>query len=149
MNITMDRYEADGRLWSAGGIPRARRSARVRSTTQAVTALRGERPNSSIRTCRVRVSPVAPIAAGDAVVMFNFAASLRFEISRAFERHVPQVRSRAPSRGLYAGMMEYDGDLPHPEALPCRTAGIERPMGESSPRRTSRSRDLRDQSMAT
>src|ERR1043165_7664291 len=74
------------------------------------------------------VSPPAPIADGDAVVMFNFRGDRAIEISRAFDD--PELaafdRGRRPDV-LYAGMMEYDGDLHVPAHYLVAPPEIEHP----------------------
>ena len=56
--------------------------------------------------------PVGTIEDGDAVVFFNFRGDRAIEITRAFEDdELRQVRPRARPDVIYAGMMQYDGDL--------------------------------------
>jgi 2,3-bisphosphoglycerate-independent phosphoglycerate mutase len=61
-------------------------------------------------------APVGAIHDGDAVVLFNFRADRVIEISKAFEyehnfAHFDRVRW---PRTLFAGLMQYDGDLKLP-----------------------------------
>ena len=60
--------------------------------------------------------PMGPICDGDSVVLFNFRGDRAIEISQAFEADelLHFDRERRPDV-LYAGMMQYDGDLgiPH------------------------------------
>ena len=100
---------------------------------------RGRTRASSIRTCPPFVVAARRQArrrrstTATRVVFFNFRGDRAIEIS-------PRLRGRATStqfdRGrrpdvLYAGMMEYDGDLPHPQALPRRRRPRSTaPMGE-------------------
>jgi 2,3-bisphosphoglycerate-independent phosphoglycerate mutase len=65
------------------------------------------------------------------VVMFNFRGDRAIEISRAFGDVVFDKfdRVRVPDV-LYAGMMEYDGDLKLPARYLVTPPAIERPMGE-------------------
>jgi len=59
--------------------------------------------------------PVGPVGDGDSVVFFNFRGDRAIEISRAFAESDFEVFKRAPNpEVLYAGMMEYDGDLKIP-----------------------------------
>ena len=75
--------------------------------------------------------PVAPIADGDAVIMFNFRGDRAIEISRAFDDDDFDKfdRVRRPDV-LYAGMMEYDGDLHVPRRFLVTPPSIEHTMGE-------------------
>jgi 2,3-bisphosphoglycerate-independent phosphoglycerate mutase len=74
---------------------------------------------------------VGPIRDGDAVVFFNFRGDRAIEISRAFEEEdfQPFDRKRRPDV-LYAGMMEYDGDLKIPKKYLVNPPAIDRTLGE-------------------
>jgi 2,3-bisphosphoglycerate-independent phosphoglycerate mutase len=133
MQITMDRYEADWKMvergWHTHVLADARRFA---SATAAVEALRGEQPGVIDQDLPAFVvEPAQPMADGDAVVMFNFRGDRAIEISRAFDD--PELRAfdrvRRPDV-LYAGMMEYDGDLHIPRHFLVEPPEIDRPMGE-------------------
>ena len=133
MHLTMDRYEADWAMvergWHAHVLADARPFA---STTEAIKTFRAEKPGINDQdlpafTC----TPQVPISDGDAVVMFNFRGDRAIEISRAFddERFDKFDRVRRPDV-VYAGMMEYDGDLHIPRRYLVTPPAIERPMGE-------------------
>jgi 2,3-bisphosphoglycerate-independent phosphoglycerate mutase len=133
MVVTMDRYEADWKMvergWHAHVLADARQFT---SATEAVLTYRSEYPGINDQDLPAFViAPPAPIVDGDAVVMFNFRGDRAIEISRAFED--PQLtafdRVRKPD-ALYAGMMEYDGDLHIPKLYLVQPPAIERPMGE-------------------
>jgi 2,3-bisphosphoglycerate-independent phosphoglycerate mutase len=133
MKITMDRYEADWpmveRGWKTHVLAEAKQ---YRSATEAVQALRGEKPGIIDQDLPAFVvSPAAPMHDGDAVVMFNFRGDRAIEISRAFddEKFEKFDRVRRPDV-FYAGMMEYDGDLHVPRHYLVTPPAIERPMGE-------------------
>lgn len=133
MVTTMDRYEADWRIvergWRAHVLGDARRFA---STRQAVETFRDEAPGIIDQDLPPFViDGAAPMADGDAVVMFNFRGDRAIEISRAFEEDdfAPFDRVRRPDV-LYAGMMEYDGDLHIPRRYLVTPPLIERTMGE-------------------
>ncbi len=137
MVTTMDRYEADWRIvergWRADVLGDGRRFA---SAAAAVAALRDERPGVIDQDLPPFViaderGPVAPIADGDAVVLFNFRGDRAIEISRAFDddEFTRFDRVRRPDV-LYAGMMEYDGDLHVPRHYLVSPPQIERTMGE-------------------
>ncbi|MGN6105744.1 MAG: 2,3-bisphosphoglycerate-independent phosphoglycerate mutase [Kofleriaceae bacterium] len=133
MTITMDRYEANWgmveRGWHTHVLADARQFASAR---EAIESFRAERPGIIDQDLPpFVVAPPAPIVDGDAVVMFNFRGDRAIEISRAFEERelaaFPRVRHPDV---LYAGMMEYDGDLHIPKQYLVSPPAIDRPMGE-------------------
>ena len=140
MVTTMDRYEADWRIvergWRAHVLADARRFTSARA---AVLTMRDEHPGIIDQDLPPFViadgdAPAAPVAAihdGDAVVMFNFRGDRAMEISRAFEdeEFTAFDRVRRPDV-LFAGMMEYDGDLHIPRRYLVTPPQIERTMGE-------------------
>jgi 2,3-bisphosphoglycerate-independent phosphoglycerate mutase len=75
--------------------------------------------------------PVGPVKDGDVVLNFNFRGDRAIEISRAFE----EVDFNEFDRGknpnvLYAGMMEYDGDLHIPKKFLVQPPEIENTISE-------------------
>ena len=61
-------------------------------------------------------APVAKIANGDSVVLFNFRGDRAQEISLAFDRKEFPYFDRGDYTGVqFAGMLQYDGDLHIPE----------------------------------
>ncbi len=137
MITTMDRYEADWRIvergWRAHVLGDGRRFA---SAAIAVATLRDEHPGIIDQDLPPFViaddrGPVAPIVDGDGVVMFNFRGDRAIEITRAFDDAVFAKfdRVRHPDV-LYAGMMEYDGDLHLPRHYLVSPPQIERTMGQ-------------------
>jgi 2,3-bisphosphoglycerate-independent phosphoglycerate mutase len=133
MAITMDRYEADWRMVERGWHTHVLADARAfPSATEAVNTLRGERPGVIDQDLPAFVvSPPAPMQDGDACVMFNFRGDRAIEISRAFDDDTFDKfdRVRRPDV-LYAGMMEYDGDLHIPKHYLVNPPSIAHPMGE-------------------
>lgn len=123
MVTTMDRYNADWsvvqRGWNAHVLGQGRGFA---SAAAAVETLYREDPQITDQYLPAFVivdaagQPVGTIQDGDGVVDFNFRGDRAIEISRAFEEKAFAEfdRQRYPEV-LYAGMMEYDGDLhiPH------------------------------------
>lgn len=118
MVTTMDRYSADWtvvkRGWDAHVLGKARNFS---SALQAVGTYYKEDPkitdqylNSFVITENDK--PVGAIQDGDSVVFFNFRGDRAIEITRAFEEKDFSEfdRERTPAV-LYAGMMQYDGDL--------------------------------------
>lgn len=117
MVITMDRYEADwpmvARGWAHHVHSEGRRFA---SLHQAIATLREETPGLTDQQLPgFVVGAPAPMRDGDAVVLFNFRGDRALELTRAFETaHFTAFdRGRVP-RVLFAGMMQYDGDLQLP-----------------------------------
>ena len=133
MVITMDRYEADWAMVERGWHTHVLGEAPVfASAHAAVESARAAHPGIIDQNLPpFVVGTPAPIVDGDAVVMFNFRGDRAIEISRAFEDDdfKPFVRKRRPEV-LYAGMMEYDGDLHTPKHYLVEPPAIERPMGE-------------------
>ncbi len=122
MQITMDRYEADWDMVRRGWMTHVAAEGRTFDDVhEAVETLRAERPNIIDQDLPPFVitdaegSPVGPILDGDSVVFFNYRGDRAIEISRAFTD--PDFsffdRGRMPDI-MYAGMMEYDGDLAIP-----------------------------------
>jgi 2,3-bisphosphoglycerate-independent phosphoglycerate mutase len=133
MKITMDRYEADWpmveRGWQTHVLAMGRTYA---SAAEAVKSLRDEfRGIIDQDLPPFIIGKGEPMQDGDAVVMFNFRGDRAIEISRAFddEKFDKFDRVREPDV-LYAGMMEYDGDLHIPRHYLVSPPEIERPMGE-------------------
>ncbi|MEN8149003.1 MAG: 2,3-bisphosphoglycerate-independent phosphoglycerate mutase [Planctomycetota bacterium] len=138
MLVTMDRYEADWSIvergWRAHVLGDARKFADCRS---AIETIREEVPGVGDQFLPAFViadgdgTPVATIEDGDAVVFFNFRGDRAIEISRAFddEGFDEFDRERHPDV-LYAGMMEYDGDLHLPARYLVTPPAIDRTLGE-------------------
>ena len=122
MQITMDRYEADWEMVRRGWMTHVAADARAFSTAaEALRTLRAEKPGIIDQDLPPFViadadgAPIGPIEDGDSVVFFNYRGDRAIEISRAFTD--PDFsffdRGRVPDV-MYAGMMEYDGDLKIP-----------------------------------
>ena len=136
MVTTMDRYNADWsvveRGWNAHVLGKGRVFA---SAQEAVQTYYGEDPQMTDQYMDAFVvaqdgQPVGTIKDGDAVVFFNFRGDRAIELSMAFDdpdfkkfdrQRVPQV--------LYAGMMEYDGDMHIPKKYLVDPPQIERTIG--------------------
>ena len=118
MQITMDRYEANWGMvelgWKTHVLGEGRQFA---SAEEAINAYRAEYKviDQDLPPFVVAENgaPVGTIEDGDSVVFFNFRGDRSIEISKAFESgddFDKFDRKRVPSV-LYAGMLEYDGDL--------------------------------------
>jgi 2,3-bisphosphoglycerate-independent phosphoglycerate mutase len=139
MRVTMDRYEADWRIVERGWHAHVLGDARpFPSATAALETLRAETPGiidqdlpAFTITRGIPGAALAPVHDGDAVVMFNFRGDRAIEITRAFEDAELAAfdRVRRPDV-LYAGMMQYDGDLQLPRHFLVSPPEIEHPMGE-------------------
>ncbi len=137
MLVTMDRYEADwsivARGWEAHVHGRARPFASAR---EAILTFREENPGVGDQflpafTIAEKGHPVGPIRDGDAVININFRGDRAIQISRAFEEDDFSYFDRtARPLVLYAGMMEYDGDLHIPKHYLVEPPAIDRTMGE-------------------
>jgi 2,3-bisphosphoglycerate-independent phosphoglycerate mutase len=74
---------------------------------------------------------VGAVADGDSVVFFNFRGDRAIEISRAFtERDFRAFERRPYPDVLYAGMMQYDGDLGIPPLFLVNPPAISRTLSE-------------------
>jgi 2,3-bisphosphoglycerate-independent phosphoglycerate mutase len=137
MHITMDRYNADWgmvkRGWDAHVLGRA--EWQFPSLPAALAEFRKDpRLTDQYLPSFVVVSdgkPVGTIESGDAVVLANFRGDRAIEISRALtERAFAEFdRVRVPSV-VFAGMMEYDGDLHIPPLYLVSPPQIDRTLTE-------------------
>ncbi len=121
MNITMDRYEANWAMVEAGWKTHVLGEGRMfPNTTAAIETYRAEvgcidqdLPPFVIADGE---TPVGKIANGDSVVLFNFRGDRAQEISLAFDQKEFSHFDRGDYTGvLFAGMLQYDGDLNIPE----------------------------------
>ena len=123
MNITMDRYEANWSMvergWHTHVLGEGRQFA---SAEEAYKTLRAEtgKIDQDIDPFVIAENgiPVGTMEDGDSVIFFNFRGDRAIEISKAFDTPDGAFdkfdRVSYPAV-LYAGMLEYDGDLhiPH------------------------------------
>jgi 2,3-bisphosphoglycerate-independent phosphoglycerate mutase len=138
MQITMDRYEADWEMVRRGWATHVAGEGRgFTSAAEAVEVLRSENPGVIDQDLPPYViidsegSPVGPVGDGDSVVFFNFRGDRAIEISRAFAEADFKFFKRAPHpEVLYAGMMEYDGDLKIPQLFLVSPPAISRTISE-------------------
>ncbi|OQA81928.1 MAG: 2,3-bisphosphoglycerate-independent phosphoglycerate mutase [Lentisphaerae bacterium ADurb.Bin242] len=76
-------------------------------------------------------TPVGPIKDGDSVIYFNFRGDRALEITAAFEEDNFDKFDRSPRpQVMYAGMMEYDGDLHVPKHYLVNPPTIDRSVDE-------------------
>ncbi len=138
MITTMDRYNADWsvveRGWKAHVLGEARK---FKSAHEAVQTYYSEDPKMTDQYMESFViaddkgQPVGTINDGDSVIFFNFRGDRAIEITIAFEAKDFDKfdRKRVPD-ALYAGMMQYDGDLKLPTHYLVNPPTIDRTMGE-------------------
>jgi len=137
MAITMDRYEANWDLVAQGWKTHVAGEGRCfPSARAAIETYRQEHPGVIDQDLPPFViadadGPVGRIVDGDAVVFFNFRGDRAIEISRAFEDEQFTKFDRKPyPHVVYAGMMEYDGDLHIPKHYLVEPPHIDHTMGE-------------------
>lgn len=118
MQITMDRYEANWKMvedgWHTHVLGEGRQFA---SAEEAVVTYRNELhvidQDLPPFVIAENGKPVGTIEDGDSVVFYNFRGDRAIEISKTFEGGADFAkfdRVRVP-KIVYAGMLEYDGDL--------------------------------------
>ena len=118
MQITMDRYEANWAMVEAGWKTHVLGEGRqFASAEEAISTYRNELhvidQDLPAFVIAKDGKPVGTVNDGDSVVFFNFRGDRSIEISKAFESGADFDkfdRKRVPDV-LYAGMLEYDGDL--------------------------------------
>ena len=123
MKITMDRYEADwsmvDRGWQTHVLGEGRQFA---SAAEAVKTYREELKvidqDLPPFVIAENGAPVGTVEDGDSVIFYNFRGDRSIEISKAFDAAEGEFdkfdRKRVPTV-VYAGMLEYDGDLHIPQ----------------------------------
>lgn len=138
MKVTMDRYNADWNIvkrgWKAHVLGKARH---FHSASEAVRTFYEENRSITDQYLDAFVvadgedQPVGPIISGDAVICFNFRGDRAIEISRAFTENDFSEFDRGPLPDiLYAGLMEYDGDLHIPPRFLVQPPDIDRTVSE-------------------
>ncbi len=136
MKITMDRYEANWSMvelgWQTHVLGEGRQFA---SATEAINTLRAETGAIDqdldpfvIGACGKAVGTVED---GDSVIFFNFRGDRAIEISKTFEdKDFDKFDRKRFPNVLYAGMLEYDGDLHIPSRYLVNPPEITNTMGE-------------------
>jgi 2,3-bisphosphoglycerate-independent phosphoglycerate mutase len=136
-NITMDRYDANWPMIEAGWKTHVKGEGRkFASMKDAVETFRAEKPGILDQDLPPFVierdgASVGPIVDGDSVILFNFRGDRALELTKAFEADELSEFDRGPKPDvLYAGMMQYDGDLGVPERYLVSPPAIDRTMSE-------------------
>ena len=137
MVTTMDRYEADWNIvkrgWDAHVLGKARPFTSAR---EAIETFRKEDPEITDQylpsfTIVDESGPCGPIVDGDSVIFFNFRGDRAIEICHAFEEEDFDKFSRERYPDIvFAGMMEYDGDLKIPKKYLVFPPDIDRTISE-------------------
>ena len=137
MRITMDRYEADWDMVARGWSVHVHgEAARFPSAEAAVKSFRAAQPGIIDQDLPAFVvadaaGPVGCIRDGDSVVLFNFRGDRAIEITRAFEDESLDAFDRGQRpRVVFAGMLQYDGDLKLPARFLVSPPAIRNTMGE-------------------
>jgi len=139
MHITMDRYKADWDMVKRGWETHVLGIAdkRVSSAKEALQNYYDE--GGIARTDQYCDSfvvvenqkPIGIIEDGDAVIMTHFRGDRAIELSQAFEDKVfPYFDRHRHPNVLFAGMMQYDGDLQIPSHYLVDPPAIDRSMSE-------------------
>jgi len=137
MVTTMDRYGADWNIvkrgWDAHVLGKARP---FKSAAEAVETFRAEEPGVIDQylpsfTVAGENGPVGRIEDGDSVILFNFRGDRAIELTKAFETDDFKYfeREKRPDV-VYAGMMQYDGDLKIPRKFLVFPPKIDRTVSE-------------------
>jgi len=137
MNITMDRYDANWSMVEKGWHTHVLgEGPQFNSAAEAIKALRDQYPGTIDQDLPPFIiakdgEPVGRIENNDSVVYFNFRGDRAIEITRAFEEEDFAVfdRVRYP-QVVYAGMLEYDGDLHIPKLYLVPPPSIRNTLGE-------------------
>ena len=138
MTITMDRYGANWDMVRRGWETHVHGSGEFFPDAHTAIEKLRERTGAIDQDLPAFVisddgaTPVGPIEDHDSVIFFNFRGDRGLEISAAFEsgdEFDKFDRGRRPEV-LYAGMMEYDGDLHVPKRFLVNPPEIDRTMDE-------------------
>ena len=122
MVVTMDRYQANWNMVKIGWDTHVKGIGRQFATaTEAIETYRAENDGIIDQDLPPFViaengEPVGTINDGDSVVLFNFRGDRAIELSMAFDNDDFTYFDRgAKPDVVYAGMLQYDGDLKLPE----------------------------------
>jgi len=138
MYITMDRYGADWKIVERGWHIHVLGDGRLfKSATEAINTIREETGNDNDQFLDSFViaengEPIGKILDGASVIFYNFRGDRAIEISTAFDsgdEFDKFDRIRKPDV-LYAGMLEYDGDLHIPKKYLVNPPEIKGTLGE-------------------
>lgn len=134
MTTTMDRYNADWSMVEKGWKTHVLGDARYfSSATEAVQTYYNEDPKVNDQYLDSFVvaendCPIGTIENGDSVVFMNFRGDRAIEMSMAFEgnEHFSKFERQRVPKVMFAGMLQYDGDLKLPKNFLVNPPVIER-----------------------
>lgn len=138
MVITMDRYNANWSMVQAGWRTHVLGEGEgYKTAREAIDDLRSKNPGITDQDLPPYVitdennNPVGKIVDNDSVVFFNFRGDRAIEISRAFtEKDFDKFDRKIFPDVMYAGMMQYDGDLNLPPNFLVTPPAIKRTTSE-------------------
>jgi len=121
MKITMDRYQADWNMVKLGWDTHVKGEGRqFASAKEAIETYRAENDGVIDQDLPPFViakdgAPLGRVEDGDSVILYNFRGDRALEISMAFDYdEFPYFDRGAKPDVVYAGMLQYDGDLKIP-----------------------------------
>ena len=136
MKVTMDRYQANWPMVALGWQTHVKGEGRqFASAREAVETYRSETGAIDQDLPAFVIAkdgkPVGPIHDGDSVVLFNFRGDRALELSMAFDYDDFDHFDRGPRPDvLYAGMLQYDGDLKLPQRFLVSPPAIHNTLSE-------------------
>ncbi len=138
MKVTMDRYEAEWHMVETGWKTHVKGEGRqFKSAREAILAFRDEEEGIGDQNLPAFViadengAPRGAIRDGAALIFFNFRGDRAIEITQAFvaKEFTAFDRGDVPDI-VYAGMMQYDGDLHLPEIFLVTPPAIKESSGQ-------------------
>ena len=137
MLVTMDRYNANWAVVELGYKTHVLGEGRgFKSAKEAIETARGEKPGLDDQNLPPFVivedgKPIGRIEDGASVVLFNFRGDRAIEFSQALEsEHFDHFERKHRPDVLFAGMMQYDGDLMLPKRYLVSPPAIDCTLGE-------------------
>ncbi len=137
MKITMDRYQANWGMVEAGWNTHVHGQGRqFASAKEAIETYRSEIDGVIDQDLPAFVisengEPVGKIKDGDSVILYNFRGDRALEISMAFDNKDFTAFDRGEKPDVvYAGMLQYDGDLKLPEKFLVNPPEIKNTLSE-------------------
>ena len=136
MKVTMDRYQANWPMVELGWKTHVKGEGRMFDSARQAVEVYREETGAIDQDLPAFVigrdgKPVGPIVDGDSVVLFNFRGDRALELSMAFDYDDFDHFNRGPKPNvLYAGMLQYDGDLKLPKRFLVNPPSIHNTLSE-------------------
>ena len=137
MKITMDRYNANWPMVEAGwNVHVHGKGDMFASAVEAINELRKatgaiDQDLPAFVISDDGKTPIGAMKDNDSVIFYNFRGDRSLEITAAFEQdEFPYFDRGVRPNVMYAGMMEYDGDLHAPKLYLVSPPEIDRTLGE-------------------